>query len=617
MQNRLKFMVSLAVVTSTCIATVAGALKMMPVEAEPNDNAKAACQGFLEQYNSLYQSLVAVDSLASWAASTDVTPEHEGQRTGADQMLATFLGDKAVIAATRRCLKASKQLLPIEIKQLHSILLRAGGSPGTIPQVVAARVAAESHQASVQDGFSYCAVARGKDGTCAKPMIANEIDKGLQKLTDVGERAKLWNESKEIGRPLKAGLIELQRLRNQVAREMGYSSFFGLQVADYGMTVPEMMKLLDGFVKDTKPLYDALHVWTKRELAKRYVQPVPSGPIPAHWLTNRWSQNWTGLAPGVDLDPYFKDKKPEWIVKQAEKFYTSMGFAPLPASFWQKSDLYPVPKGEVRKKNSHASAWHMDLANDLRSLMSVEPDSEWFSTAHHELGHIYYYISYTRPEVPPTLREGANRAFHEGIGELISIASGQVPYLQQQGILPPDVQINPTQFLLNEALEHTISFIPWSAGVMSRFEYELYEKNLPAVEWQKRWWELVAQYQNVAPPSPDRLTDPTACDACTKTHINDDPAQYYDYAIATVLKYQLHEHIAKKILHADPRSCNYFGNKEVGDFLRKILVLGATQDWRKVLRDATGEDLSTRAMVAYFEPLQLWLDSENAKVAKP
>lgn len=188
---------------------------------------KSRVPRILEQYNSLYQSLVAVDSLASWAASTDVTPEHEGQRTGADQMLATFLGDKAVIAATRRCLKASKQLLPIEIKQLHSILLRAGGSPGTIPQVVAARVAAESHQASVQDGFSYCAVARGKDGTCAKPMIANEIDKGLQKLTDVGERAKLWNESKEIGLPLKAGLIELQRLRNQVAREMGYSSFLG------------------------------------------------------------------------------------------------------------------------------------------------------------------------------------------------------------------------------------------------------------------------------------------------------------------------------------------------------------------------------------------------------
>jgi peptidyl-dipeptidase A len=86
-------------------------------------------------------------------------------------------------------------------------------------------------------------------------------------------------------------------------------------------------------------------------------------------------------------------------VKQAEAFYTSLGFAPLPATFWQKSDLYPVPAGDSRKKNSHASAWHVDLGADVRSLMSVQANERWFGTAHHELGHIYYYMAYTRPEV--------------------------------------------------------------------------------------------------------------------------------------------------------------------------------------------------------------------------
>jgi len=495
-------------------------------------------------------------------------------------------------------------------------VVRAGSAPGTIPEVVDARIEAESRQASVQDAFVYCTTPRGKDGTCAKPLSANDIDDKLRTSKDLAERLTVWTAAKDIGRPLKAGLTTLQKLRNQVAREMGYSSFFGLQVADYQMTVPEMLALLDGFVRDVGPLYKAMHTWTARDLARRYGQAVPKGPIPAHWFTNRWAQNWTGLAPGVDLDKHFAGRDPKWITQQAEKFYTSMGMPPLPKVFWDKSDLFPVAKGEARKKNSHASAWHMNLGDDVRSLMSVEADSNWFSTAHHELGHIYYYLSYTRPEVPPTLREGANRAFHEGIGELISIAAGQVPYLQQQGILPPDLKVDAIQFLLNEALEHTVAFLPWSAGVMTRFEYELYEKNLPPEQWQERWWALVEQYQGVVPPDGARRKDPALCDACTKTHINDDPAQYYDYAIATVLKYQLHEHIARKILKADPHACNYYGNKEVGAFLTGILKQGATRDWRLVLKEATGEALSTRAMVAYFQPLQVWLDAENAKAGK-
>jgi peptidyl-dipeptidase A len=78
-----------------------------------------------------------------------------------------------------------------------------------------------------------------------------------------------------------------------------------------------------------------------------------------------------------------------------------------------------------------------------------------------------------------------------------------------------------------------------------------------------------------------------------------------------VLKFQLNDHIARKILHQPPQACNYADNKQVGDFLRSILEKGATEDWRKLLRDATGEDLSTRAMVEYFKPLQQWLETQN------
>ncbi len=608
--------------SALCLLALSAAPFVAPARAQDQDNApaRAEAEQFLRVYNSVYQRLYTVDAEAAWASSTDVNEAHEAARTGADQVYAAFVGAPEVINETRALLAKKDQLEPLQVMQLQRILLAAGANPGTIPDVVNARVAAESHQSAVMDGFVFCYTARNPDGTCPEPRVANDVVDALATETDIDRRLVVWNASKEIGVPLKPGLVQLQKLRNQVAREMGYSSFFGLMVADYGMTVPEMMALLDGMTTDMAPLYKELSTWANRKLASRYGQPLPAGPMPAHWYPNRWAQEWDGLVDGADLDPYFKGRDPEWIVKTAESFYVSMGFSPLPSSFWQKSDLYPAPLGAdgqpTRLRNAHASAWHVDLGDDVRSLMSVQADSEWFFTAHHELGHIFYYKSYSREGVPPVLREGANRAFHEGIGELIALAAGQIPYLTQVGILPKNVKINPTQAMLVDALEKTVAFIPWSAGTMSHFEYELYEKDLPPDQWQARWWAMAEQYQGVGVPDKARLTDPTLCDACTKTHINDDPAAYYDYALATVIKYQLHEHIAVKILHQDPHTCNYYGNKQVGDFLKSILEKGATEDWREVLKDATGEELSTRAMVAYFAPLQVWLEKENAKAAK-
>ena len=309
------------------------------------------------------------------------------------------------------------------------------------------------------------------------------------------------------------------------------------------------------------------------------------------------------------MDDLFRGKSPEWIVQQAERFYTSLGWPALPRSFWAKSDLYQLPADSTRKKNTHASAWHIDSDQDVRSLMNVVPNFRWFETSHHELGHIYYYLAYSNPRVPVVLREGANRAFHEAVGDLIGIASRQETYLRQTGLLAASRKIDPAEWLLNEALSNAVVFVPFSAGTMTHFEYDLYEKKLPVGEFNQRWWELANRYQRIAPPA---ARGEEYCDACTKTHIIDDPAQYYDYALACLLKFQLHDHIARKILKQDPHNCNYYGNKEVGKWLWDILSLGATRDWRQVIREKTGEELSSRAMLEYFRPLKDFLDKQNA-----
>ena len=310
---------------------------------------------------------------------------------------------------------------------------------------------------------------------------------------------------------------------------------------------------------------------------------------------------------GINLDSILGKKSAEWIMQEGEAFYKSLGYPPLPQSFWQKSSLYPLPAGTPYKKNNHASAWHIDYQNDVRSLMSVEPNTEWFETVHHELGHVYYYINYTNDSVPPVLRKGANRAFHEAMGSMIGMAAMQKPFLQGKGLLAPDVKSDDTQKLLQEALNYIV-FIPFATGTMAEFEHDLYKKNLPADQFNKRWWELAKKYQGIESPTP---RGEEYCDAATKTHINDDAAQYYDYALSYVILFQLHDYIATKILKQDPHSTNYFGNQEVGKFLAGIMRKGATEDWRKVLKDATGQEISAKAMVNYFEPLTNYLKEIN------
>ncbi len=554
---------------------------------------------FLFLVNAGFQALYRVESEAQWVAATDVSPVHDASAETAGKARAAFNGNPAVIKEAQALLEHRGDLSPVTVLQLERVLLNAAEGPMTNPQLVADRIEAETKQASVLNSFVF--------KLNGQPITANEIDDQLRTNRNLAERRAVWEASKQSGPALKPGLVKLQQLRNGVAQELKHKDYFALQVAAYGMTTEEMVALQDRFMRDLRPLYLQLHTWAKYELAKRYGQPVPKR-IPAHWLDNRWAQEWPGLVAAADLEDHFKGRTAEWIVQSAERFWSGLGFPKLPASFWEKSDLYPVKPGDPRKKNTHASCWHVDLNTDIRSLMSVEPNPEWFLTAHHELGHGYYFISYTRPEVPPLLRLGANPAFHEGMGELAALAAAQEPYLQATGVLPPDFKSDETAFLLNDALNPTVPLIFWGSGTMTHWEADVYAHNLPPEQWNARWWQYVRDFQGVEPPAPRGEED---CDAATKTHINDNPCYYYSYAIATVLKFQLHEFIARTILHQPVKRCNYAGNQEVGNFLRDIMAKGATQDWRQVLHEATGEDLSTRAMMEYFKPLMAWLEEQN------
>lgn len=561
-------------------------------------------QVFLDSFNAEYVKLSAAYSEAQWASNTkivegDSTNAIAEQKTG--QIYSDFAGSNSVVDRVQGFLKEKEKLGPLQVKQLEAILYEAGNYTQKAADAVTARIKAETDQIAKLYGYNFSI-----DG---KPVTTNNIDSILRVETDLNERLKAWNTSKEVGKNLKAGLVHLRDLRNKVVQSLGYNDFFSYEVSEYGMTSDEMLNLCKQINRDLYPLFRELHTYARYELAKKYNQATVPDLLPAHWVPNRWSQDWSSMVEvkGINLDSILGKKSAEWIMQEGEAFYKSLGYPPLPQSFWQKSSLYPLPAGTPYKKNNHASAWHIDYQNDVRSLMSVEPNTEWFETVHHELGHVYYYINYTNDSVPPVLRKGANRAFHEAMGSMIGMAAMQKPFLQGKGLLAPDVKSDDTQKLLQEALNYIV-FIPFATGTMAEFEHDLYKKNLPANQFNKRWWELAKKYQGIESPTP---RGEEYCDAATKTHINDDAAQYYDYALSYVILFQLHDYIATKILKQDPHSTNYFGNQEVGKFLAGIMRKGATEDWRKVLKDATGQEISAKAMVNYFEPLTNYLKEIN------
>jgi len=585
------------------IVAVVGMLAFVSCADNAANNQQKA-QTFIDSYTHDYLKLYKNATEAQWKANIEIV---EGDSTNtvnarkADEAIAAFTGSIENIEQAKELLKEKDKLTEVQRKQLELILYAAANNPQTIADVVKERIKAENEQTQQLYGFQYML-----DG---KKVSTNDLDDILKKENNIGKRLAAWEASKEVGKTLKAGLVNLRDLRNKTVQELGYNDYFSYQVSDYNMSADEMMQTMDRLMEELKPLYRELHTWVRYEMAKKYgVAEVPDH-LPAHWLPNRWGQDWSSAVTvqGLDIDNVLRQKSPEWIVKEGESLYVSLGFPALPQTFWDKSSLYPYDADSNVKKNNHASAWHMDLNTDVRSLMSVEPNAEWFETANHELGHIYYYMTYTNPDVPPLLRGGANRAYHEAIGTMMGLAAMQKPYLVGRGLVNADVKTDSIQSLLKEAL-NSVVFMFFSCGTMSNFEKALYVDNLSPDQFNARWWELSKKYQGMVPPAP---RGEEFCDAATKTHINDDPAQYYDYALSYVILYQLHNHVAKNILKQDPRATNYYGQKGIGDFLKKIMYPGASKDWRVVLKESTGSELNAGAMLEYFQPLVTWLQEQN------
>ena len=282
---------------------------------------------FLQEYTVEYQKLSYTSAEAEWASNTRIV---EGDTTNtyktrmANDALAAFTGSVENIEKARKFLKHRKDLATLQVKQLETILYMAANNPQTVPDLVKARIKAEAELNKQLFGYDFKI-----DGNSVSTA---DIDKILRESDDLAERRKAWETSKGVGASLKDGLADLQRLRNETVRALGYDDYFAYQVSDYGMTTAELRELMLKLNRELRPLFRELHTYARYELASRYgVSEVPD-MIPADWLPNRWGQDWNAMVDveGLDLNAVLEKKSAEWVNEQGERFFISLGFDKLP-----------------------------------------------------------------------------------------------------------------------------------------------------------------------------------------------------------------------------------------------------------------------------------------------
>ncbi len=432
---------------------------------------------------------------------------------------------------------------------------------------------------------------------------------------DYDELLDLWQGWRSISPPMKALYSRQISLANEGAQALGYQDLGVMWRSNYDMPADEFATELDRLWGQVKPLYDDLHCYVRTELGKEYgVNKVPADqPIPAHLLGNMWAQSWGNIYdlvapedadPGYDLTEQLKkhDYNEIKMVKGAENFFTSLGFAPLPETFWQRS-LFTKP--EDRDVICHASAWNLDSKDDLRIKMCIQRTGEDFSVIHHELGHNFYQRAYNQQDY--LFQQSANDGFHEAIGDTIAL-SITPKYLKEIGLIDsiPD-ESKDIGLLLKQALDK-IAFIPFGLMV-DQWRWQVFSGQVIPENYNTAWWELREKYQGVAAPL---VRDVDDFDPGAKYHIPGN-TPYSRYFLAHILQFEFHRALCKIAGNTDPiHRCSIYNNKEAGEALNTMLSMGSSQPWQQAYKVLTGnEQMDASAILDYFAPLQLWLKKKN------
>lgn len=464
------------------------------------------------------------------------------------------------------------------------------------------------------------AYGKGKGTLKGKPISGSDIEAEMGVLNHTpAEYAEMWTSWHDnVGAPMKNDYVELVGIANLGAKELGFADVGAMWRSNYDMTPEKFAADTERLWQEVKPLYMALHTYVRNKLNQKYgdaVQPK-TGPIRADLLGNMWAQEWGNIYPlvapkgagdvGYDLTSLIEKKKLDEVgmVKIGEGFFGSLGFAPLPASFWSRS-MFTKPRD--REVVCHASAWDIDQKDDLRIKMCIKRNAEDFVVIHHELGHNYYQRAYK--DQPYLYLNGANDGFHEAIGDAVALSITpeylvQIGMLDRAAVPSADKDIG---LLLRQALDK-VPGLPWTL-LVDRYRWGIFDGTIKPADYNNAWTRIRLDYQGVKPPVERPAT---AFDPGAKYHIPGN-VPYTRYFLARILQFQFYKAACDAAGWKGPlHRCSFHGNKEVGKRLDAMLKMGASKPWPDALEAFTGSrQMSGKALAEYFAPLKAWLDEQN------
>ncbi len=461
---------------------------------------------------------------------------------------------------------------------------------------------------------------KGKGTLNGKPISGSDIEAEMGNLkrtpAEYKEMWASWNDN--VGKPMKGDYAKMVGIANQGAEELGFTDVGAMWRSGYDMPADDFAALTEKLWQQVKPLYLALHTYTRTKLNAKYGDAVQArtGPIRADLLGNMWAQEWGNIYPivapkgagnlGYEIGDLLTAKKYDALkmVKTGENFYSSLGFAPLPQTFWTRSQF---TKPADREVVCHASAWDIDNKDDVRIKMCIKVNTDDFVTIHHELGHNYYQRAYNAQ--PYLYLNGANDGFHEAIGDFVAL-SITPQYLVDIGLLDKSKVPSADKdigLLLRQAMDK-VAFLPFGL-LVDKWRWGVFAGDIKPADYNTAWTELRREYQGIVPPvaRPADAFDPGA-----KYHIPGN-TPYTRYFLARILQFQFYKAACDQAGWKGPlHRCSFFGDKAVGARLNAMLEMGASKPWPDALEAFTGSrEISGEAMVEYFAPLKAWLDEQN------
>lgn len=501
-----------------------------------------------------------------WDANVTGKDEAYQLKQEAENQLDQALADRERFERLKRCDQArlADKLLARQVRLLYLQALPKQVDPDLLKQMVARANAIEMR-------FN---VFRAKVG--GRELPDSEVRKILKQSRDSDERRAVWEASKQVGGEVEQDLRTLVGLRNQSARELGFADYHAMQLELNEQTQSQVLKLFDELDRLTRqPFAEVVKADIDRRLAKMYGVAVDE------------------LQPWHYQDPFFQEAPAVYetsldaayagadIPEMCRKFYAGIG---LPIDrVLKRSDLFEKPG-----KNPHAFCTDIDREGDVRVLANIVPNEYWMGTMLHELGHSVYSSLYIPRSLPYTVRGEAHILTTEGLAMMFERFSKSAAWLKAMGVTVD----NPKEFDSTGQLmrrNKLLIFSRW-CQVMLRFEKELYGN--PDQNLNDLWWTLVEEYQQIK--RPDQRNAP---DYASKIHIVVAPAYYHNYMMGELFACQLNHAIARKVFDGgDPRTVDYTGRQEVGQFLReRVFAPGRTLPWNELTRFATGDELNPRA----------------------